>query len=1010
MLPAIAIVPRECRRWDFFCPVLGSTMGIKLILAISILLQITSSVLALRLIPVTGKRRAWVLISAAIFLMAIRRCITLVQVSSGSATAPLDWSAEWVAFITSVFMVVGIALIGPLFRSIASASRDVRESEERYRKLFEESGDAIYVRGKEGRFLDVNRAGLELFGFGREEMIGMDVSEIYAVGEDRTEFETLIEKEGSVRGYEMRFRRKDGTEIQALVTSTVIRDRDGTSVGYRGIIRDITLRKQMEEELKKKNEILGAILSASPMGIALVRDRVCCWANETMGRMMNCTGDALLGKDPRSLYVNADEYERVGRELYHAGNGSEYGAVDTQLVREGGTLLDCHLRSRSLDVSDPSKGQIIAVLDISERKRAESALRQNEAMFRALTETAASAIFIVQRERFQYVNPATGVITGYSPDEMLAMEFWRIVHPDFRTIVQKRAYSRLSGEEAPSRYELKIICKNGDERWIDVTAAYIEFLGEPGILGTAFDITEHKMAEEALLRSEKRYRRFFDEDLAGAYISSPDGRLLACNPAFARIFGFSSVEDALRCNLGDLYPDPEGRRAFIRLLERQGNLQQHEKELRRVDGKPVHAVENAVGTFTEEGELIEIKGYLFDNTEVKQLSEQLRQSQKMEAIGRLAGGIAHDFNNLLTAITGYAELLLASVDPLGPLRSKVEQIHKAADRAASLTQQLLAFSRKQMLRPEVLDVNLVVADMELMLNRLIGEDIELTMELERGPMRVKADRGQIEQVIMNLVVNARDAMPRGGTLSIETSDVELSRSYAHSHLVVQPGPYIMLAISDSGVGMDEETRSLIFEPFFTTKGADKGTGLGLATVYGIVKQSGGSIWVYSEPGKGTTFKIYFPRILEASETAVSERETLGDLHGSEAILLVEDDAGVRELLSETLKSYGYVVMEASNGGDAIRISIECGIPLHLMITDVVMPGIGGCELAARVADLRPEIKVLYISGYTDRGVIKNGIVQPGAEFLQKPFGPETLISKVRDVLDSPKAQGLISRN
>jgi len=387
--------------------------------------------------------------------------------------------------------------------------------------------------------------------------------------------------------------------------------------------------------------------------------------------------------------------------------------------------------------------------------------------------------------------------------------------------------------------------------------------------------------------------------------------------------------------------------------------------------------------------------------ELKQTQAQLLQAQKMEAVGRLAGGIAHDFNNLLTVITGFSEIMLhRHLDDHDPLRESIEQIKKAGEQAASLTRQLLAFSRKQVLQPKVLGLNAVVTDMDKMLRRLIGEDVDLVtvLEPELGP--VKADPGQIEQVIMNLAVNARDAMPQGGKLTIETASVELDEAYARRHVAVEPGPYVMLAMSDTGVGMDAETQSHIFEPFFTTK--EEGTGLGLPTVYGIVKQSGGHIWVYSESGLGTTFKIYLPRVEEAVEPLKPSAAPTRSHQGWETVLVVEDDEGVRTLTREVLELDGYSVLEARHGEEALLISEQHEGPIHLMVTDVVMPGMNGRELAERLAPLHPEMKVLYISGYTDKAIVRHCVLEPGTAFLQKPFTPDALARKARLALDTPQ--------
>ena len=386
---------------------------------------------------------------------------------------------------------------------------------------------------------------------------------------------------------------------------------------------------------------------------------------------------------------------------------------------------------------------------------------------------------------------------------------------------------------------------------------------------------------------------------------------------------------------------------------------------------------------------------------LRSMEEQFRQAQKIEAIGRLAGGVAHDFNNLMTVVTGYSELILTRLGPDDPLRKEIAEIKKAGDRATTLTGQLLAFSRKQVLAPKVLDLNSVVANINGMLRRLLAEDIELHTVVTPVVGRVKADPGQLEQVIVNLVVNARDAMPSGGRLTIETKNVELDKVYAQSHVSVKPGAYVMLAITDGGSGMDVTTQARIFEPFFTTKEPGKGTGLGLSTVYGVVKQSGGYIWVYSEVGQGTTFKIYLPRVeddLEARDAGPAPAETL---QGSETILLAEDDDMVRMLARRILQAHGYTVLEARDGTECLRICQAHTGTIHLLMTDVVMPGLSGREVAKRVAPLRPDMKVLYLSGYADSAVVHHGIVDAGSAFLQKPFSPGTLAHKVREVLDAP---------
>ena len=507
------------------------------------------------------------------------------------------------------------------------------------------------------------------------------------------------------------------------------------------------------------------------------------------------------------------------------------------------------------------------------------------------------------------------------------------------------------------------------------------------------------VAEAALRESEYQYRLLFDCNPHPMWVYDQETlQFVIVNDAAVRHYGYSKQE-FLQMTIKDIHLKEDVSLLIDKLSNQFAQVENSDTwKHRKKDGTLID-----VEITSHEIPFQERKARLVlatDTTERKHLEEQLFLSQKMEAIGRLAGGIAHDFNNLLTAILGYGQLLLLDIDEDDPKRSHVEQIQKAGQSAASLTGQLLAFSRKQVLQPIVLDLNSVVANLGKMLQRMIGEDVNLMIIAHPALGYVKADPGQIEQVIMNLAINARDAMPRGGKLTIETLNVDLDEAYAREHVSVNPGSFIMLAVSDTGSGMDKETQARIFEPFFTTKGIGKGTGLGLSTVYGIVKQSGGNIWVYSEPDRGTTFKIYLPRVDEEPSPFTQEADKTGS-QGSETILLIEDDQDVRRLARAILQMNGYRVLEAERESEALLICEQQDEPIHLMISDVVMPKLSGPILAEQLSRLRPEMKVLFMSGYTDEAIVHHGILGPGTAFLQKPFTPQALTSKVRQVLNQP---------
>jgi two-component system, cell cycle sensor histidine kinase and response regulator CckA len=526
------------------------------------------------------------------------------------------------------------------------------------------------------------------------------------------------------------------------------------------------------------------------------------------------------------------------------------------------------------------------------------------------------------------------------------------------------------------------------------------------LLGTgAWRIMRKLQTENSLKQSELKYRTLFENSIDTVFVTAEDGILLDINQAGLDLFGYSKAE-MIGVDVRHLYFNNKDRERLALDIIKKGYLQNYEMTLKRKNGEAISCLITAVVRYTPDGKTRLFQGFIRDKTEMNKLEKQLLQAQKMESVGRLAGGVAHDFNNLLTAIAGNTELLLLSVREQDPLRDGLMEIQSAAEKATILTRQLLAFSRKQTLQPKVLNLNYVISNMEKMLRRIIGEDISLATSGVENLWRVKLDPNQVEQIIINLAVNARDAMPTGGKLTIETENVELDENYSRNHPGINAGKYVMIGVSDSGMGMTAEVKERIFDPFFTTKEPGKGTGLGLSTVYGIVKQSGGSIYVYSEPQKGTSFKIYFP-IVEQEELDEIESKYIPENipGGTERIMVAEDDAIVRSMACRSLKMQGYEVFEAQTGADAYMLTQKLEGKIDLLLTDIIMPNMSGTELAKLMVGLNPNIKVLYMSGYTPNAIVHDGILDKGVAYIQKPFRPKALAIKIREILDkSPEKE------
>ncbi|HKN67209.1 MAG TPA: PAS domain S-box protein [Gemmatimonadaceae bacterium] len=633
------------------------------------------------------------------------------------------------------------------------------------------------------------------------------------------------------------------------------------------------------------------------------------------------------------------------------------------------------------------------------RAAVDEALRRHSLVF----STIGDGVLVMDLDgRIIDMNPGAERLFGYTKEELLGHQVETLHHPGQQGSQERiiQAALRRDGRWAG---ELHFQRKDGSDGIADVVVvAQCDEHGVPNAwIGVNRDITARRRAEAWLVEQRALLTALVNAAPVAIVAVDAEERVTIWNPAAERLFGWSAAEVlGKQLPLGEPFDSDEYRPIRDRLRSGQ-SVTGLETRRARKDGSSVDVLLSCAPFRDAQADLSGAIALYQDLTEYRRLEEQLRQSQKMEAIGQLAGGVAHDFNNLLTVIKAYSGIIADQMDDANPLKVDVGEIQRAAGRASSLTQQLLAFSRKQVLQPGVLDLNSVSRELEPMVRRLIGDDVQVVLRLDDTIGKVTADRSQVEQVLINLIVNARDAMPGGGTVSIETANVELSDGYSRLRPVVVPGKYVMIAVSDTGEGMDEETQSRIFEPFFTTKPAGKGTGLGLSTVYGIVKQSSGYIWVYSEPRIGTTFKVYLP-MMEAEEisVAVAERAVRKPMLGSETVLLVEDEPSVRSIARRILERNGYTVLEAHDGRHALRVADQYRQPIQLLLTDMMMPELTGRDLWRSLAPRRSELRVLYMSGYTNDDMVRRGLIDANSAFVQKPFTAADLARAVRSTLDT----------
>lgn len=757
----------------------------------------------------------------------------------------------------------------------------------------------------------------------------------------------------------------------------------------------IRREREFRNANKEREEFANAIIQNLPV-------LLCIFDSDGNFLRWNPQFESKLGysREDISKFRILDTIAEEDRERLKQTMGARFGreAVETEacLLHRNGTKIPFYMTGTRIVFQ--GKACILAMaMDNSAQKKRQAQLRLQATALRA----AANGIVITRHDgTIEWVNPAFTKMTGFTMKEAIGNNPRLLKSERHDKDFYHDLWSTISVGKV---WEGEVTNRRKDGSFYTEEMTITPVVSNHGTIthyiAIKHDISARKQAEEALQRAEEQYRSIFDEAIIGIFRSTPDGRFLMMNPAMAKMLRCDSPEQALDKipEISALYGDPAQRRELLTRLEQNGALKNVEHEFRR-DGTELWFSMNLRCIYNDDGTPAYYEGTAEDVTERKLLERQLRQAQKMEAVGRLAGGIAHDFNNALGVIVGYTALLKESLSLDTTALRYAEQIGIAGNRAASLTRQLLAFSRKQVVQPTIVNLNAVVTETEKMLRRLIGEDIDLVLLLDPHLGRVRADLAQIDQILMNLAVNARDAMPQGGRLVIQTSNAELDGTNLSRHEYAKPGRYVMLSVSDTGCGMNRQTQAHIFDPFFTTKDTGKGTGLGLSTVYGIVKQSEGYVWVYSEPGQGATFKIYLPQVNAAAEP-IPAAETEDIPKGSETILLVEDDDSMRDLTRHCLEMGGYAVLGVQDGEAAIRIASERKVPIHLLLTDVVMPGINGRQLAESLSVLRPNLRVLYMSGYTADLVAQRGVLEPQVALLEKPFTREALFRKVRTVLD-----------
>lgn len=889
----------------------------------------------------------------------------------------------------------------------------LRSLQEEYHFLFESNPHPLWIIDADTLyFLAANEAAINHYGYSREEFLSMNIKDIRPLEDRPAVIKASVEMAPgfSYLGH-WRHYKKDGLLIDVEITTYTIVLVEKEVRLVQG--KDLTNERRAEEAFRQSQERFAQVFHASPVSISIctLTDERFVDVNEAFLQLCGYTRNEMIGRTANQLglWTNPYVYDSLIRSLVEHGSVKN---VEARLRTKSGETRECLISIELINL-DGTDCLLITLLDLTERLQAERLLQQS----RASLANAQRIARLGNWERDLKTNLVTWsdeLYRIYGIDRELFGEsfaaFIQCVHPDDKARVEA-TLNRAIAKRGSFDFYYRIYAPDGTLKFIQERGDVI-IEGEEAVrlVGTAQDVTELKQAEEASRKFEERYRvvaRATNDVIWDWDLTSDE---VGWNDAVYEGFHYQKAQVGNTARWWYEHIHPEDRTRVVSsihaLIDSGEQYWMDEYRFERGDGSYAFVYDRGFVIHNERGEPVRMIGSMLDLTErrkaeeaLRESEEKLRQSQKMESIGRLAGGIAHDFNNLLTAIIGYSDLTLDALRENDPLQNNILEIRKASERAAELTHKLLAFSRRQMLQPRVVNLNSVVSDMDRILRRLLTEDVDLITKLDPTVGKVKADPGQIEQVIINLAVNARDAMPLGGKLIIETANVELDQQYALNNSDAVPGSYVLMSFSDNGIGMDEATMENIFEPFFTTKEVGKGTGLGLATVYGILRQSEGHVQVQSEVDQGTTFKIYLPRVTEEAEIVKGSVFTQSDYYGTETILLAEDDEIVRKMAQMILEKKGYKVLTAANGQEALLISERYTGQIDLLLTDVVMPKMSGYVLAERLLAFRPEIMVLYMSGYAEDAIARRRTMDEGKNFMEKPFTPDSLARKMRRVFD-----------